>query len=179
MWSSLADDVFKSGCWLATVPPGLEIRQGNDLLDLSIGDQLPHSIKLLMRCQDQTAAMSGCQDGRWSHSLPVFRSTAGEEDYSGKHWSLRTKENLNSPLDSHVHFLLVWNILWRAVLGQLDVLGSWLSSLEQLFTWTVLLRGGEETQAGDGPTCTRSILQVSLWNREYTSLYEIFQSSML
>ena len=85
---TLADDVLKSVCVLSTVPAGLEIRHGHEVIDLSSGDQLPHLSTLLVRCQDHTAAMAGsattqCQDGRWSHSLPVCRSTAGAEDYSG------------------------------------------------------------------------------------------------
>ena len=84
----LAEDVFKYVCVLSTVLAGLEIRNGHEVIDLSSGDQLPHSCTLLVRCQDHTAAMAGsasaqCQDGRWSHNLPVCRSTAGAEDYSG------------------------------------------------------------------------------------------------
>ena len=86
---SLAEDVLKSACVLSTVPAGLEMRNGHEVIDLSSGDQLPHSSTLLVRCQDHTAAMAGsaitqCMDGIWSHSLPVCRSTAGAEDYSGK-----------------------------------------------------------------------------------------------
>ena len=86
---SLAEDVLKSACVLSTVPAGLEMRHGHEVIDLSSGDQLPHSSTLLVRCQDHTAAMAGsaitqCMDGIWSHSLPVCRSTAGAEDYSGK-----------------------------------------------------------------------------------------------
>jgi hypothetical protein len=85
---SLAEDVLKSACVLSTVPAGLEMRHGHKVLDLSSGDQLPHSSTLMMRCQDHTAAMVGsattqCMDGRWSHSLPVCRSTDVANEYSG------------------------------------------------------------------------------------------------
>ena len=85
---SLAEDILKSVCVLSAVPAGLEMRHGHEVIDLSSGDQLPHSFTLLVRCKDHTAAMSGsattqCQDGRWSHDLPVCRRTAGAENYSG------------------------------------------------------------------------------------------------
>ena len=90
----LADVLFKHGCLLPHVGPGLEMRQGHDLQDLSSGAHLPHSSTLLMRCQDQTAAMSGaaitqCQDAIWSHRLPVCRRTAGPGEYSGETASLQ------------------------------------------------------------------------------------------
>ena len=85
---SLAENVLKSVCVLSTVPAGLEIMHGHEVIDLSSDDQLPHLSTLLMRCQDHTAAMAGsattqCMDGRWSHDLPICMSTAEAEDYSG------------------------------------------------------------------------------------------------
>ena len=47
---SLAENVLKSVCVLSSVPAGLEIRHGHEVIDLSSGDQLPHSCTLLVRC---------------------------------------------------------------------------------------------------------------------------------
>ena len=65
---------------MSDVPPGLEIRHDHDLLDMTRDNTLPHSSTLLVRCHDLTAAMSGspithCQDGVWSHNLPVCQDT--------------------------------------------------------------------------------------------------------
>ena len=84
----VTDGVYKHGCTVPRVPPGLEIRHGHDLLDLDTVEQVAHSTTLLARCQDITAAMTGspmteCQDGVWSHSLPSCRRTAGPGQYSG------------------------------------------------------------------------------------------------
>ena len=88
MLFSFADNMFKYGCRLSNISPGLEMRLGHELVHLSSGDQVPHSSTLLMRCHDQTAAMAGpastqCQDGRWSNNLPIGRSTPGTGDYLG------------------------------------------------------------------------------------------------
>ena len=87
------DTLFKYGCPLSDVPPGLEIRHGHDLLDLPRVHQLPHSSTLLVRCHDLTAAMSGtpithCQDGVWSHDLPVCQDTALQDGQSGVCYSI-------------------------------------------------------------------------------------------
>ena len=160
-----AEDVFKYGCRLSNISPGLEIRLVHDLLHLSSGDQVPHSSTLLMRCQDQTAAMAGaattqCQDGRWSNNLPICRSTPGPEDYSGDIWNFKLFQ-LSSHFVFQIPFHHVYNSPCRAVLGALDVLASWLLGLEQLFTWTALQTEKEEILAGDGLICTRSTLQVN------------------
>ena len=81
----VTEDVYKHGCTVPRVPPGVDIRHGHDLLDLDSVAQVAHSTTLLARCQDITAAMSGspmteCQDGVWSHSLPACRATT---QYSG------------------------------------------------------------------------------------------------
>ena len=84
-----SETLFNYGCPLSDVPPGLEVRHGHDLLDMTRDHQLPHSSTVLVRCHDLTAAMSGtpithCQDGVWTHDFPVCKGITIEDGQSGR-----------------------------------------------------------------------------------------------